>query len=157
MAPVRRGDGALSVRAEGMFRGRLPGFSEVRVWAEGVAVTLGTDRTATLRLVLILEELFTNTVVHGYPAGTEGPIWVTLAGGPSVIEVTYEDAGPPFDPFAEQGVPRADPHPSGQLSGGLGLALVRGLSTAARYARVGERNRITLGVPIGGTPPPVGG
>jgi hypothetical protein len=30
---------------------------------------------------------------------------------------------------------------------------VRGLSTAARYARVGERNRVTFGVPIAGAPP----
>jgi serine/threonine-protein kinase RsbW len=145
------------VRAEGTFRGRLAGFSEVRAWAEGVAAGLGTDRPATLRLVLILEELFMNTVGHGYPAGTEGPIWVTLVGGPGVIEVTYEDAGPPFDPFAEPRVPRMDLHPARELSGGLGLALVRGLSTAARYARVDERNRITLGVPIGGSPPTAAG
>ena len=145
------------MRVEGTFRGRLPGFPEVRAWAEAFAATLGADRTATLRLVLVLEELFTNTVVHGYAAGTEGPIWITLAHGPGVIEVTYEDAGPPFDPFAELQATRADPRPSGERTGGLGLALVRGLSTAARYARVGERNRVTLGVPIGGTPPATAG
>jgi anti-sigma regulatory factor (Ser/Thr protein kinase) len=100
-------------------------------------------------LVLILEELFTNTVAHGYPAGADGPIWVTLAGGAGVIEVTYEDAGRPFDPVAERRGPRVDL----EVPGGLGLALVRGLSAGACYARVGERNRVTLGVPIGGPPP----
>jgi hypothetical protein len=30
------------------------------------------------------------------------------------------------------------------------------LSTAARYARAGERNRVTLGVPIGDGPPAAG-
>jgi anti-sigma regulatory factor (Ser/Thr protein kinase) len=141
------------VRAEGTFRGRLPDFPEVRVWAEAFAAAVGADRPATLRLVLVLEELFTNTVVHGYSAGTEGPIWITLAYGPGVIEVTYEDAGPPFNPFATRQAPRVDPRPSGELAGGLGLALVRGLSTASGYARVGERNRVMLDVPIGGAPP----
>jgi anti-sigma regulatory factor (Ser/Thr protein kinase) len=121
---------------------------EVRAWAEAVAEGLGADRPATLRLVLILEELFTNTVVHGYPADADGPIWVTLAGGAGVIEVTYEDAGRPFDPITERQVPRVD-----EVPGGLGLALVRGLSIGACYARIGERNRITLGVSFGGTPP----
>jgi anti-sigma regulatory factor (Ser/Thr protein kinase) len=120
----------------------------VRAWAEAVAGGLGADRPATLRLVLILEELFTNTVVHGYPVGADGPIWVTLAGGAGVIEVTYEDAGLPFDPITERQVSRLD-----EVPGGLGLALVRGLSTGACYARIGERNRITLGVSFGGTPP----
>jgi hypothetical protein len=31
----------------------------------------------------------------------------------------------------------------------VGLALVRGLTTSARYARIGDRNRITLDVPTG--------
>jgi serine/threonine-protein kinase RsbW len=157
MAPFRREDGALSVRVEAAFRGRLSGFPEVRAWAEAFAGTLAADRTATLRLVLVLEELFTNTVAHGYAAGTQGPIWITLTRGLGVIEVTYEDAGPPFDPFAELQATRVDRRLSGELTGGHGLALVRGLSTAARYARVGERNRVTLGVPIAGAPPAAAG
>ncbi len=152
----RREGSALSVRAEAAFRGRLPAFPEVRAWVEAFAAAQGADRTATLRLVLVLEELFTNTVTHGYGAGAEGPIWITLARGPGVIEVTYEDAGPPFDPIAEPEAARVGPRPPGELAGRLGLALVRGLSTAARYARVGERNRLTLGVPIGEGPATAG-
>ncbi len=140
------------MRVEGTFRGQLPGFPEVRAWAETFAATVGADRTATLRLVLVLEELFTNTVIHGYAAGSEGPIWITLTSGPGVVDVTYEDAGPPFDPFAELQATRADPRPSGERTGGLGLVLVRGLSTTARYARIGPRNCVTLGVSIGSPP-----
>jgi serine/threonine-protein kinase RsbW len=157
IARFRREDSALSVRAEAAFRGRLPAFPEVRAWVEAFAAAQGADRTATLRLVLVLEELFTNTVAHGYAAGAEGPIWITLARGAAVIEVTYEDAGPPFDPIAGPQPARIDPRPPGEPGGGLGLALVRGLSTAARYARVGERNRVTLGVPMGEAPPATAG
>jgi anti-sigma regulatory factor (Ser/Thr protein kinase) len=145
MAP---GDG-LRVRAAGTFKGWLPGFREVRAWAEAFAAGAGADRPATLRLVLVLEELFTNTVAHGYATGAEGPIWVTLAGRPGLIEVTYEDAGPPFDPFTDPPAPRAGHRAADELVGGVGLALVRGLTTSARYARIGDRNRITLDVPTG--------
>jgi anti-sigma regulatory factor (Ser/Thr protein kinase) len=133
----------LTVRAEGTFRGQLPAFAEVRAWAEAFGAAAGADRGAVLRLVLVLEELFTNTVVHGYGTG-EGPVWVALASGDAGIEVTYEDAGPAFNPMADV-PPPADPRSLDMVPlGGLGLALVRGLTTSARYARVDDRNRLTL-------------
>lgn len=138
------------MRAEGAFRGRLPSFAEVRALAEAFGAAVGADHSATLRVVLVLEELFTNTVTHGYSAGGEGPVWVTLAAGGSVIEITYEDAGPAFDPLT--GAPAPPLAPRGDAPGGLGLALVRGLSASATYARVGDRNRVTLTVSIGSSP-----
>ena len=138
------------MRAEGAFRGRLPSFAEVRALAEAFGAAVGAEHSATLRVVLILEELFTNTVTHGYSAGGEGPVWVTLAAGVSVIEITYEDAGPAFDPLT--GVPTPPLAPREDAPGGLGLALVRGLSVSAAYARVGDRNRVTLTVSTGSSP-----
>jgi anti-sigma regulatory factor (Ser/Thr protein kinase) len=133
------------VRTEATFAGRLAAFAEVRAWAEAFGAAIGAERSAVLRLVLVLEELFTNTVVHGYGAGTEGPVWVALAGGDGGIEVTYEDAGPAFDPLAAAPGPRLEARmPAEAPPGGLGLALVRGLSASVRYVRVGGRNRITL-------------
>jgi anti-sigma regulatory factor (Ser/Thr protein kinase) len=135
------------VRAERAFSGRLPSFPELRAWAEAFAAAVGADRNATLKLVLVLEELFTNTVIHGSTAEGEGPIWVALASRAGAIELTYEDAGPAFNPLADAQA-RGDSRTLGtQRPGGLGLALVRGLSASARYARVGGRNRITLTVP----------
>ena len=173
----------MTVEAEGTFRGRLGSFGEVRALAEAFGAAMGADRGAVLRLVLVLEELFTNTVTHGYPAGSEGPIWIAFSRRVDLIEVTYEDAGPavrspgrgrrapgdpraraqdpqvrPDDPGARPDDPRARPEDprgdEGEWSGGIGLAIVRGLSTSARYARVGDRNRITLTVPAASTPSP---
>jgi anti-sigma regulatory factor (Ser/Thr protein kinase) len=208
----------VNVEAEGTFRGRLASFGEVRALAESFGAAMAADRGAVLRLILVLEELFTNTVTHGYPGGSEGPIWIAFAQRADLIEVTYEDAGPPFDPLAEAAAgsedPRARsrnararpedprPHPEdagvrpqepraraedprvgpedprsrpqdarvrpqdprvrpqdprvdeGESPGGIGLAIVRGLSTSVRYARVGDRNRITLTVPGASAPSP---
>jgi serine/threonine-protein kinase RsbW len=137
--------------------GRLSAFGEVRAWAEAFGAAVGADRSAVLRLVLVLEELFTNTVLHGYRAEAEGMVWVTLANRDRGIEVTYEDAARPFDPLGEVPSPPVD-RPEGEkaVPGGLGLALVRGLTASARYARVDGRNRVTLTVPPENTasPPP---
>jgi serine/threonine-protein kinase RsbW len=136
------------VRVEATFRGRLPAFAEVRVWAEAFGAAVGSDRGTVLRLVLVLEELFTNTVIHGYAGGGgEGPIRIGLASQSGSIEVTYEDAAPAFDPFTA--IPDARPveGPPAETSGGLGLALVRGLCVATRYARVDDRNLLILTLP----------
>ena len=138
------------MRAEGTFRGRLPSFADVRALAEAFGTAAGADHGTTLRVVLLLEELFTNTVTHGYADAGEDLVWVTLALGTGVIEITYEDAGPAFDPLTGAPAPSLGPH--GEEPGGLGLALVRGLSTSAAYARVGHRNRITLTVSTGSAP-----
>ena len=143
---------ALTVRTDGTFRGRLPSFAEVRALTEAFGAAVGADHNATLRVVLVLEELFTNTVTHGYPAGSEGPVWVALTSQGGPIEVTYEDAAPAFDPLTDAPAPPLAAEE--RAPGGLGLALVRGLSASARYARIGDRNRVTLTVSTGSAPPP---
>jgi hypothetical protein len=50
-----------------------------------------------------------HTVTHGYPAGSEGPVWIAFAQRADLMEVTYEDAGPPFDPLAEAAARPGDP------------------------------------------------
>jgi anti-sigma regulatory factor (Ser/Thr protein kinase) len=132
------------VRAAATFQSRLPVFPEVRAWAEGFGAAVDADRSVVLRLVLVLEELFANTVAHGYAGREDGPIWVTLASRPDSIEVIYEDAGPAFDPFTAAPDARSRPAAAEGPTGGLGIALVRGLSASARYARIDGRNCITL-------------
>ena len=132
------------MRAEATFPGRLLAFPQVRGWAEAFGAAVGADRGTALRLVLVLEELFTNTVAHGYGGG-DGAVWVVLSSRAGHIELIYEDAGPPFDPFAPGSGVRPDQEgPAESSPGGYGLALVRGLSVAACYARVGGRNRLML-------------
>ena len=142
------------MRSEATFRGRLAAFAEVRGWAEAFGAAVGADRGAVQRLVLVLEELFTNTVTHGYAGRDDGPIWVTLASRDGSIEVTYEDAGPAFDPFAPRPSVPTDLQGSTGEVGGLGLALVQGLAVRPRYARVDGRNQITLAVPSEDPPAP---
>ena len=103
-------------------------------------------RAVELKLVLVLEELITNTIEHGFGGECEAPIRVALWVSDAGIEVSYEDAAPPFDPLAHAAGGQAaiqatlDDRPVG----GLGIRLVDQLASAARYAREHDRNRLWL-------------
>ena len=92
---------------------------------------------------LVLEELLTNTIKYGYDDSAEHWIRVHLRlGSPATMRV--EDDGHPFDPRAhgqsfESGAPANDRPP-----GGLGLHLVRSLTTSLQYRRIDDINRVDV-------------
>ncbi len=116
---------------------RLVGF------AEDFARRCGLPQGERARLLIILEELFTNTVRYGYPADApRGRVEVALAARPGQIEIDFSDDGLAFDPLSY----RPDKNRgAGELApGGHGLEIVRGLVDRARYRREGGRNRLAL-------------
>jgi serine/threonine-protein kinase RsbW len=126
-------------------------FDTVRDHIERYCGEAGIDPETCGRLILVLEELFANTVEHGYSrqAGGAGekPVWLALAAGVDGIEVTYEDAAPAHDPFAKPAVPDyTGPADSWQV-GGVGVALVIRLGRKVNYDRAGGRNRIGFTIP----------
>ena len=108
----------------------------------------GIARNDNLRLTLIVEELFTNSVAHGYRGESDAPIVVALSADSGEVTLMYEDAAPPFDPLSRPPVPTADLAASVESRpvGGLGIHLVKHLVTSAHYAREDDRNRLRLAV-----------
>jgi anti-sigma regulatory factor (Ser/Thr protein kinase) len=109
----------------------------------------GVPRKTCLRLTLLVEELFTNTVVHGHGRDTESPIRLTVDVGVASIALTYEDTAPPHDPFAKVGVPDEAAGVEERPVGGLGVMLVAAMAERVQYAYAGGRNRISLIMPSG--------
>jgi anti-sigma regulatory factor (Ser/Thr protein kinase) len=95
---------------------------------------------STLRVELAIEELFTNTVEHGYGGDSDRPVWLQTACVAGDLRLIYQDAARPFDPFAEPVAAqnRAD------RPGGEGIKLILSLASRIAYARNGERNVLTL-------------
>lgn len=91
---------------------------------------LGFSEDIVLRLQLIVEELFTNTVTHGHDGEGEAPVTCRITQLPSGILLHYTDAAPAYD---LTGAPEQTA--SATLIGGLGIALIRGLSQQVHYAR----------------------
>jgi serine/threonine-protein kinase RsbW len=101
------------------------------------------------RMLLILEELFTNVVKYGR-AGDEGAetIGVALALSGRELTIEFSDDGPPFDPLLSA-TPDLDRPIADRPVGGLGLHILRSLVDHARYRREGDRNHLVLRRSIG--------
>jgi serine/threonine-protein kinase RsbW len=131
-----------TVRQTAVFPARLDALPRLAAFVEETASHAGFGHRDRLRLVLVVEELFTNTVRHGYRGDSDQPVTVSVEIGRDHVRLTYEDAGPAFDPTrstqaAEALSTRAD-------AGGHGLRLITGIPSEVRYSRVGARNCVSL-------------
>lgn len=137
---------SIRLSSEGGELARLEEFADAFARARG----LPDDERA--RLLLILEELFTNVVVHGYsPGSANGRISVALGWRDGRLTIDLIDDGRPFDPLARE-APDLDAPGDERPIGGLGIHIVRSLVDEARYRRTGRRNHLQLARQIG---PPV--
>ena len=96
------------------------------------------------RLLILLEELFTNVVNHG-SGGVVPPrrIEVVLSLNAGELTIDFSDDGRPFDPLIAA-PPDLDQPLADRPVGGLGLHILRSLVDHARYRRDGDRNRLVL-------------
>ena len=121
-------------------------MSEVTAFLADVCAAGGLPREACLRLTLLVEELFTNTIVHGHGGDSEAPVSLDCRVEPGRVRLTYEDAAPPHDPFAAIQTPDDQAPAEDRPVGGLGVLLVATMAEHAEYRRAGDRNRISLTV-----------
>jgi anti-sigma regulatory factor (Ser/Thr protein kinase) len=97
------------------------------------------------RLLIILDELFTNIVKYGYEStATNGNIEVALSFQGGRLTVEFVDDGRPFDPL-KSASPDLDLPAEERPIGGVGIAIVRALVDEIGYRWDGNRNRLTLG------------
>lgn len=123
---------------------RIDSLTRLAAFVEEVSALAEFTHHDCLRLTLVLEELFTNTVEHGFGGDSEEAVEITCEPEPGRVAVTYEDGAPRFDPRAL--VPPVDGAPAAvdRAPGGLGLLLVARMAVEIDYARVEGRNRISL-------------
>jgi serine/threonine-protein kinase RsbW len=96
------------------------------------------------RLLIILEELFTNVVAHGQWAdAATSSVTVGLRSKDGWLVIDFIDDGRPFDPLAV-GAPDLNAPGEERPIGGLGIHIVRSLVDQARYRRAGQRNHLHL-------------
>jgi serine/threonine-protein kinase RsbW len=127
------------------FLARLNQLRPVQTFLEGFCADSGLPRAACLRLNLVVEELFTNTVKHGHHGDCDAPIWVEVSHAGDRVELIYEDKAPPFNPYSKLlDEPPPDTTVSMRKIGGLGVLLTRQLAASRDYTYLFGRNRIRL-------------
>jgi len=113
-------------------------LATIRAFVEQQAHALGVDASEIYDLILAVNEVATNIVVHGY-RNQPGVIEIDLRRQGEAIEIRLRDQAPLFDPT---GVPVPDltlPLQKRPL-GGMGVHVTRQIMDAVRY-------RVT---PVGG-------
>jgi anti-sigma regulatory factor (Ser/Thr protein kinase) len=91
----------------------------------------------TLRVELVVEELFTNSVLHGYGRDSEQSVWLTADIGNGSLCITYQDAAPAYNPLNRTDGKIAP------LIGGHGVNLVEKFALV-RYLYDNGRNTLVL-------------
>lgn len=127
------------------FAARESEFEAIRAFIETACAEMGRDEQQ--RIVLLVEELFANSVSHGYGGDSDQPVWLTLRVGKDECHVVYEDRAPAHDPFATGGRTLIDAEVEDRPIGGLGIVLLVELTSRHTYERRGNRNVIELDMP----------
>jgi serine/threonine-protein kinase RsbW len=127
-----------------MFLARMERLRALRQFVEAFCTEAGVSEHHCLRLNLVLEELFTNTVRHGHRGDSDAPVWVTLSATPDSLQLTYEDTAPPFNPYGKPPDTSPDTTLETRSPGGWGVLLTRKLAASREYAYLYGRNRIRL-------------
>jgi anti-sigma regulatory factor (Ser/Thr protein kinase) len=126
------------------FPARRDSLPRIERFLADVCGAAGLGREPRLRLTLLVEELFTNTVVHGHGGDSDAPVWLECVVEAGRIALVYEDTAPPHDPFATVTPPEPGAGVEERPVGGLGVLLVSAMARQVEYRRAGDRNRISL-------------
>ena len=126
------------------FPGPLAGFEQAAGDLRSLLDGHALDSQYLHNIELAFEEIAINIVRHG---STKQDIQVSVDVASNATTMTFEDDGVAFDPTA-QPTP-ALPHSLDEAAvGGLGVMLVRSVTSSMAYERSSEgRNRLTLAIP----------
>src|SRR5262249_2735478 len=131
-------------RHERIFPARRDALPQIAAFLAEASAAASFSREGCLRLTLLVEELFTNTVMHGHGGDSEAPVRLVCDVTKGHIALDYEDTGPPYDPFAAASPPDLTARVEDRRVGGLGVLLVSALARDVEDRRVGDTNRILL-------------
>ena len=127
---------------------RMDCLAQAMAFVDAFCTGHGIDRRDALRLSLLVEELFTNTVVHGHRGDSAAPVQIALEVEPARVSLVYADTAPPFDPLewlARHGAGAlGDAELADRPVGRLGLQLVTQIAARSSYERSGGWNRLRL-------------
>jgi serine/threonine-protein kinase RsbW len=135
------------------FPGTVRGIIEAIGWIERLGTAQRFPEELSFDIQVCVEELFANLVRHGgglwtdHPAGEEAcspvSMSITVSISEGAVIVVLEDNGAPFDVAAAPPKPVDRPLEAAR-PGGLGIQLIKNLSSELTYDRVGGLNRTTL-------------
>ena len=129
-----------------IFSARLHSLPSATRFVQDFCARHGVAAADALRLTLVVEELLTNTIVHGHGGGDDAPVHIRLAVDEARLTLHFEERAPPFDPlrYLAEAAPRLDVSAEQRQVGGLGLPLVAQMAEQFDYLHADGRNQLRL-------------
>ena len=125
--------------------GILSSLKEVRNYVAEAADQAGLDKKASYRLLLAIDELATNSIVHGYEeANLSGNLYLRATIDDKALMIFVEDTGNEYNPLDRETPDHLNNALEDRPIGGLGTYLALNGVDQFLYERVGDRNRNTL-------------
>lgn len=123
----------------------LDSLSAIGQYVSSSATAAGLDKREAYRLRLVVDEIATNIITHGYEeAGRIGDVEVQAEMDQDSLTITLEDMGVPFDPRNRLRPDQIDLPMEQRPIGGLGVYLTTENVGRFEYEYVGNRNRNIL-------------
>ena len=125
---------------------RMAHLAEAIAFVETFCADHAVDPRDGLRLALLVEELFTNTAVHGHGGGSAAAVRVELRADPDGVTLSYADTAPAFDPLTwlSTGQAMLAAELADRPVGQLGITLVAQMATRLSYERKDGWNCLRL-------------
>jgi len=122
--------------------GVLESLEPVGKYVMAAAAEAGLPRPAAYKLRLAVDEIVTNSIVHGYDeAGTTGEVRLDAEIDDQALRLIVEDTGAPFDPHSIAPPPDLSKPLEERQIGGLGIFLVYESVDEFIYEHNGKHNR----------------
>lgn len=133
------------------FEHNLPGsveairtlLDDVEAWGQSVDL----PPKALFRLNLVLEELATNIVHHGYKDRGDRLVRISVVDDGALVTLTLRDDAGEFDPFKSAPEADLDEPVRTRRIGGLGVHFVKQMAKSYSYRREGDQNEIVVTLP----------
>jgi len=133
--------------ARQQFQARIECLTEALDYAEQWSREHRLPAELRAKLLLIIEELFTNAALHGDAAALGDTVSLRLLQEDATLIVQFEASGTAYDPFANLRHEAMNQPLAERPVGGLGVILVQALSSRVGYRRVDDRNQIHIWLP----------
>jgi serine phosphatase RsbU (regulator of sigma subunit)/anti-sigma regulatory factor (Ser/Thr protein kinase) len=124
------------------FNAAAESLDEIRQFVQSALLTTGLNKKAIAGLLLAVEEAVSNIIRHGYLYGP-GRFRLRIRATRRLVTLTLHDNGRAYEVNWDD---KPDAHKLAETGrrGGLGLLLIRKVTDAVDYKRIGDENILTM-------------
>ena len=123
----------------------LDSLKPVRDFVKHAAEAAGLEKKSAYRLVLAVDEIVANIILHGYQeAGLSGTVTVERDVQADHLRIDIYDNAAPYNPHEREDPDHLEKPLEDRPIGGLGVFLARKGTDHMRYEYVGGRNHNTF-------------